>query len=256
MPIKHSLLGIPWKDRSVSRPAHHAWGDADCLWNYRKVGVEMWNWCGTKVGQQKDMNQNVPRCNVDLSHVVEMVVEIYISQLHGIATSNSFDLPHHQTSLVPCSSRKWWTAQMRCHHPQYCARRCKKDLTFDGCLGYRSFSHRNGGQKSRFFFSGLTNDWNLGRCTNNTRGNGKQQEEEGEETETEETGQDFHFFETFFLTSKHELLTCFGHLRCCKLRKVPLPHLGFNLVSFFNGTFLTKKGDTHGVTHFFPGWNI
>lgn len=112
------------------------------------------------------------------------------------------------------------------------------------------------GAKESFFFSGLTNDWNLGRCTNNTRGNGKQQEEEGEETETEETGQDFHFFETFFLTSKHELLTCFGHLRCCKLRKVPLPHLGFNLVSFFNGTFLTKKGDTHGVTHFFPGWNI
>lgn len=112
------------------------------------------------------------------------------------------------------------------------------------------------GGKRVVFFSGLTNDWNLGRCTNNTRGNGKQQEEEGEETETEETGQDFHFFETFFLTSKHELLTCFGHLRCCKLRKVPLPHLGFNLVSFFNGTFLTKKGDTHGVTHFFPGWNI
>ena len=88
----------------------------------------------------------------------------------------------------------------------------------------------------------------------NTRGNGKQQEEEGEETETEETGQDFHFFETFFLTSKHELLTCFGHLRCCKLRKVPLPHHGFNLVSFFFQRNFPHEERRHTWSDTFFSW--
>ena len=41
--------------------------------------------------------------------------------------------------------------EMRCHHPQYCARRCKKDLTFDGCLVSKAQSPERGA-KELFFF--------------------------------------------------------------------------------------------------------
>ena len=192
-------------------------------------------------------------------------------------------LPHHQTSLVPCSSFVMdlllrrifecclflrWDAIIHSIAQDV----AKKTSPLMG-VSFRRLSHRNGGQKS-CFFSGLTNDWNLGRCTNNTRRNGKQQEEEEEgeeeeeddrrnrrqkkkkteETETEEKGQDFYFFETFFVTSKHELLTCFGHLRCCKLRKVPLPYLGFNVVIFFFQRNFPDEERRHTWSDTFFSW--
>ena len=148
----------------------------------------MWNWCGTKVGQQKDMNQNVPRCSFFTS------VMWCHQPTPWHCNQQLIWLPHHQTSLVPCSSFVMdlllrrifecclflrWDAIIHSIAQDV----AKKTSPLMG-VSFRRLSHRNGGQKS-CFFSGLTNDWNLGRCTNNTRRNGKQQEEEEEEEEEE-----------------------------------------------------------------------
>ena len=254
--VFHAHKALAFRDSlersSVSRPAHHAWGDADCLWNYRKVGVEMWNWCGSRGRATKRHESKCAKMQLFFTSVMwcHQPTPWHCNQQliwkNHIIKHPLFHLPSLVMDLLlrrifECCLFLRWDAIIHSIAQDV----AKKTSPLMG-VSFRSFKPKRGA-KSRFFF------W-INERLKKAGGHVYTQERQAarrrrRRTETEETGH-FYFFETFFVTSKHELLTCFGHLRCCKLRKVPLPYLGFNVVFFFQRNFPDERRHTWSDTFF------
>lgn len=174
-------------------------------------------------------------------------------QLIWITTSSNIPCSMFFICDGPFASENFWMLpfpEMRCHHPQYCARRCKKDLTFDGCLVSKVQSPKLGAKESVFF--GINE--RLKKAGGHVYTQERQAARRRRRRNRNRRNRTLLFLWNFFCDFQTRTSDLFWRPKVLQASQGSAPVSGLQCGVFFNGTFLTK-GDTHGVTHFFPGWN-
>ena len=316
-------------------PRGIVWGDADCLWNYKKVGPP--GRCGMMEGWNdgRERSKTCPCAEDafwwDFSNVVEIVVEmemyiyIYTLQLATYLVTTSSNV------LVPCSPR-WtfcfgefwmvlcWVAMLRWDAiihgiAQDVAKETSPWISVsektwllvqrvginwinltkkEDALIHAAMAAARRGRWRRKILHSPKPTWHLKIGHPQRKLVFQASKFRGYVSFREGISLEHFWFPStnFWLVWLQTLLlTSLGHMRCCKLRKVPLPYLGFNLIwvvvsniywifipkigemiqfddhifwerlktptsDFFffgGGTFQTPQGDTHlEVTCFFP----